>query len=63
MDARKSLNDPIRATLQLATEVSDVMTKSINENRKNKKLSHFENVVKGDTVQTNIKHLKTLIRV
>ena len=58
MDARKSLKDPIRATLQLATEVS-----SINETRKNKKLSHFENVVKGDTVQTNIKHLKTLIRV
>ena len=54
MDARKSLNDPIRATLQLATEVSDVTTKSINETRKNKKLSHFENVVKGDTVQTNI---------
>ena len=52
MDARKSLNDPIRATLQLATEVSDVTTKSINETRK--KISHFENVVKGDTVQTNI---------
>ena len=63
MDARKCLKDPIRETLQLATEVSDVTTKSINETRKNKKLSHFENVVKADTVQTNIKHLKTLIRV
>ena len=51
MDARKSLNDPIKATLQLATEVSDVTKKSINETRKK---SHFENVMKGDSVQTNI---------